>query len=194
MDAKSGGRKRSSGSPAKRSSWRDSVILVGAVALVSVLFLVMKSPDEPPKPPVQANQQAPGHGDMGDMMAMLPNLPTDYEGLVGVGNQTMDQGNYAVAAECYKRALALSGSSPDVRTDYGACLHGMGLPDRALQEFRTVLKEHPKHGIATFNMGIVFLGVGESDSAKTYFGRFVEMDPEGSAAEAAKQYLKELGG
>ena len=53
-------------------------------------------------------------------MPMLTDLPTDYMGLVQAGNENMDQRQFPLAAECYRRALAIDGSSTDVRTDYGA--------------------------------------------------------------------------
>ena len=118
---------------------------------------------------------------MGAMAAAFANLPTDYDGLVQMGNQTMDQGNYPMAAECYKRALAINGQSTDVRTDYGACLHGMGLADRAIAEFNKVLLEIPNHSVATYNLGIVYYNEKQYDSAKVYWNRYLELEPNGPA-------------
>ena len=84
-------------------------------------------------------------------------FPSDYEGLVRMGNEAMDAAQYAMAAEAYKRALAIDSSSLAVRTDFGACLHGMGLPQRALEELRKVIAADPAHVIANFNMGVVHM-------------------------------------
>jgi Tfp pilus assembly protein PilF len=106
----------------------------------------------------------------------------------------MDHGNYPVAAEAYRRALAIDSTSADVRTDYGACLHGMGMPDRAIEEFKRVLANDPKHSIAHFNLGIVFYQSQKPDSARYYWKKYLEIDPNGNAADAARNYLKEVGG
>lgn len=176
---------------AKGNALRDTLIIVGVLVIVAVVYIVAMDPKEVPKPPQQTNQN---HSDVGsDGMAAMADLPADYNGLILMGNETMDKGNYAMAAECYRRALAIDGSSPDVRTDYGACLHGMGLSQRAIEEFMTVLKTHPEHSIANFNLGIVYYGMNKTDSAKTYFKKYLQIDPNGQASQSAKQYLKEIG-
>lgn len=124
---------------------------------------------------------------------MLANLPTDYPSLVQLGNELYDRQNFPMAAEVYRQALEIDGSSPDLRTDFGSCLHAMGLPHRALEEFRTVIGEHPEHAISRFNMGIVFHDLGQTDSARYYWEKYIAMDPGGTLAETAHKLLEELG-
>jgi tetratricopeptide (TPR) repeat protein len=174
---------------------RDIAIVIGVLVVVGVGYFIFRSPAQPPRP--QAEGNVSGHPDvegmdMGGAMQALSDLPTDYESLVNLGNKFMDEMNFPVAAECYKRALAIDGSSTNVRTDYGACLHGMGLPHRALEEFQTVLKQNPEHAIVQFNIGIVFHDLQELDSAKYYWQKYLELDPEGPAAPAARNLLSEL--
>lgn len=180
----------------KSNGLRDTLIIAGVLVIVIVGFFIYKQPAEKPVQQNQPNLGA-GHPDVAmddGTSSVLANLPTDYESLVQLGHQTMDNNNFALAAECYRRALKIDGSSNDVRTDYGACLHGMGLPMRALQEFQTVLKNDPKHNIANFNSGIVFYSIQQPDSAKVYFKKYLDIDPTGKAAPDAKRYLQELGG
>ena len=173
---------------------RDNLIIIGVIVVVAVGYLIMNRPAPSETPPPAANAQNPHGGDMDAMMGALANMPSDYASLVQMGNESMDHGNYAVAAECYKRALAQEGSSSDVRTDYGACLHGMGLAQRALEEFQKVLDDDPAHTIANYNMGVVFFSIEQSDSAKVYFTKYLKLDPQGHAASSAQNYLKEIGG
>jgi len=181
---------------------RDTLIIVGALVLAGVAYFAFRQPT--PKPevaaqPAQSQSQAPQHppidGQSGSGMDMpqLSNLPTDYAGLVDAGNHNMDNGDFPMAAECYRRALALDGSSVDVRTDYGACLHGMGLPQRALEEFKKVLAQDPKHTICIFNIGIVYNDLKQPDSARTYWKKYLELDPNGKAADQARHFLEEIG-
>ena len=193
---------------------RDIGIIVGVLAVVAVLFFVLKRPTPTPMPANQpekemTQQQMPpqyqdqaqgqmqgmpqGHDAMSGMPA-LDSLPKDYAGLVNIGNQNMDHQQFAIAAECYKRALALNGTDQNVRVDYGACLHGMGLADRAIEEFQTALKSQPNHPVAHFNLGVVYMDKQNKDSAKFYLQKYLKLDPNGQAAEAAKNLMKELGG
>jgi len=156
---------------------------------VAVAYLVLREGPEPPLP--QASSATPGHESM--PAEMMDNLPTDYGSLVAMGNQFMDEQNFPMAAELYRRALEIDASSPDVRSDFASCLHAMGLPGRALEEFRKIAAEHPDHATVRFNLGIVFHTLGDNDSARYYWQKYLEMNPEGGPADAARQYLKELG-
>ncbi len=183
----------------KSTAMRDNIIIVGVIIVVAVAFIIIKSPSESEHQHVQQQQmnQMQGGGNIenphveGGMMGVIPNMPQDYEGLIEMGNSTMDQGNFAMAAECYKRALQIK-DDPDVRTDFGACLYGMGLPQRALEEFAKVLTNDSNHGIVNFNMGIVYYGIDNKDSAKFYWEKYIKVDPNGSAVEQAREYLKRL--
>ncbi|MEA1980354.1 MAG: zinc-ribbon domain-containing protein [candidate division Zixibacteria bacterium] len=187
------------GSKTKSTGMRDNIIIIGVIIVVAVVFIIIKSPSESEHQHVQQQQmnQMQGSGSIenphgeGGLMNNLPNMPKDHDGLVQMGNSTMDQGNYAMAAECYKRALQIK-DDPDVRTDFGACLHGMGLPERALEEFRKVLAHDSDHGIVNFNMGIIYFGMDNKDSAKFYWEKYIKVDPNGLAVEQAKEYLKGL--
>jgi len=141
----------------------------------------------PDHPPVEGMSNMPG-------MAILDSLPKDFASLVQLGNQNMDHGELPIAAECYRRALALDSTQVDVRVDYGACLHGMGMGDRAVEEFRKALRASPRHAIAHFNLGIVFLDIQQKDSAKAYFNKYLDIEPDGRAAAEASRLLKEMGG
>ena len=170
---------------------RDTLLILALVVLVPAGYFIFKKPDATPVN-VNQTQNPHGEGGMEGMTAGLGDLPTDYEGLVATGNQLMDQGNYPIAAECYKRALAIDDSSPDVRVDLGACLFGMGLPGRALEELRVVFEKNPDHSICNFNLGIVHFGLDQKDSARVYWTRYLELEPDGRAAETARAYIQEL--
>ncbi len=178
----------------KRST-RDILVIVAVLIVVGVGYFLFKEPAK--MPPQQATSEF-NHPDVEGMekgaMPSLADFPTDYAALVQLGNQLMDQGNYPIAAEAYKRALAINGEDPNVRTDYGACLHGMGLPHRAIEEFHKVIAEHPEHAIANFNLGIVFYNNKNADSARYYWETYLKIDPNGQAAATARQYLEVLGG
>lgn len=183
----------------KSTGMRDTLIVVAALGVVAVGYFAIKKPAPKPEDFSQGQmsdaQHPPVTDESGQSMEMpaLANLPTDYAGLVDAGNHNMDAGDFALAAECYRRALAIDGSSTNVRTDYGACLHGMGLPQRAIDEFRKVLVQEPSHTICNFNLGVVFNELKETDSARFYWTKYLQMDPKGPAAEAARKLLEELG-
>jgi len=175
------------------TSKRDWLILTCAIIVASICYFVFKqSINQPPNQkkdnPTSSNVPS---AVMDGAMTMLKDFPSDYSSLVSLGNRLMDEGNYPVAAECYKRALALQDDSPDVRVDYGACLHGMGLSRRAIEEFRRIIELNPTHAIAHFNLGIVYYDLNEIDSAQVYWQKYLIIDPDGQAARAAWDLLRE---
>jgi len=153
--------------PAGSHAVRDTVLIVGVLVLVAVGYFVFRDRPTPP-PPAQSMSATPDGADHASMAA-LDNIPQNYDTLVAVSNQYMDQGNYAMAAELYRRALEINGSDNNVRTDFGACLNGMGLPERAIEEFKKVIASDPSHAIALFNAGIVFFNLKQEDSARVYW-------------------------
>jgi len=178
----------------KTTGVRDSLIVIGLLAVVTVGFFIFKTRAERPVDP-RTQASAGGSPHSGQMsQEILQSLPSDYPGLVQIGNKFYDEGSFAVAAEAYSRALAIDDHSPNVRTDYGACLYAMGLPQRAAEEFRIVIRTHPEHSIANFNLGIVYHSMSQTDSAKFYWEKYLRLDPDGAPAETARELLKELDG
>ena len=166
-----------------------AIVLVLALLAYILFYPAQQVPARQPadKPEVVAHS---GEGMMGD----VDGLPEDFESLVNTGNRYMDDGNYAVAAESYRRALAIDSSDNDVRTDFGACLHAMGLVDRAIEEFQKVLAVKPNHGIAHFNLGIVYYQQDQYDSARVYWQKYLTLEPDGRAAKMARELLREIDG
>ena len=182
---------------ATNTTARDTIIIVGALVIITLGYFIFRDRQEPPQPQGHVHTEE-SQGMQGQMQAqtqsILNNLPTEYEPLVQTGNRFMDQGNYSIAAEAYRRALAINPNSTSVRTDYGACLSGMGLPERALEEFQTVLEQEPTHPIATFNMGIVYLNMENADSARTYFEKTLALNPSAQIQQQAQRLIQQLDG
>ncbi|MBD3257882.1 tetratricopeptide repeat protein [candidate division GN15 bacterium] len=167
--------------------YRDILIVLGVVALFTIGFFVFREPGTPPQPPQAAS--VPGHSGMDS--ELLAGLPNDFGSLVQEGNKQMDDGRYVLAAEIYRRALAINPSVADVRVDFGTCLFAMGLPERAQEEFTTVLNAQPDHAIANFNMGIVYNHLGKVDSARVYWERLLALQPTGATADRARDLLEQ---
>jgi cytochrome c-type biogenesis protein CcmH/NrfG len=176
-------------SPYKTIAW--SAALLGVAYAGFTIFTQSMQPaanSQQQQPPPQSSGQSVSKP---EAMAALT-LPTDYDELVKMGHEHMDNGDFVIAAECYKRALNIRADTPDIRVDFGACLHEMGLDRRAIEEFGLVIAEHPKHKIALFNLGVVHYGMQTYDSAKFYWDKFLAIEPTGQGADVVHKMLADI--
>jgi len=173
------------------SNLRDITVIVGILAIVTAVYFILKQPSQSSRQPGGMDIQ--GQRTSGIAANMLDQLPDDYNALVNMANRLMDERDFPAAAAVYRQALAINDESPDVRTDFGACLHGIGLAKRAIEEFIRVVVEYPEHGIAHVNLGTVYFDLGQMDSARYYWERAITVDPDGRAARLAREFLVELG-
>jgi tetratricopeptide (TPR) repeat protein len=139
-------------------------------------------PDIPGMPPGQSP----------DMEKILATLPGDYDELVNLGNHYMDNGIYALAIECYRRALAIDSTDPNVMVDLGACSHAVGNLAEAIAFFKKALQLDPDHAIAHFNLGIAYTGLGEMNEARKHWKKYVEIAPESPLADTVRKYIENL--
>ena len=152
------------------------IIVVLVVAAVALLFY-QSSMDEKA---IAGDPHSGGSASMGydnNLTDFVSSLPSDYKALVSMGNALMDQGNFAMAVECYVRAVEKQPNSPDVLTDLGACRHALGNDAEAIAAFEQALGYNPEHTVAKFNMGIVYLNRGDSTEAYKWWGRLLEGNP-----------------
>jgi cytochrome c-type biogenesis protein CcmH/NrfG len=181
---------RSKRSPYKTIVW--SVALLGVAYAAFEIFTNSMAPAANSQQQQQAPPQSTGQSvSKPEAMAALT-LPTDYDELVKMGHQHMDNGDFVIAAECYKRALVMKGDTPDIRVDFGACLHEMGLDRRAIEEFNVVIAANPKHTIALFNLGVVHYGMQTYDSAKFYWDKFLALEPTGQGADVVHKMMADI--
>src|ERR1019366_7933230 len=91
------------------------------------------------------------------LLARLQANPKDVAAMIELGNINYDAGQWNDAIGYYTRALNLTPSNLDVRTDMGVAYFNSGNADQALTEFNRVLKDDPKHVQTLFNIGGVKL-------------------------------------
>ena len=102
-----------------------------------------------------------------------------------------DNGFYDQAAIYYKRYLDKESKNVDARVDYGVTLFEAGHIQQAIDQLNEAVKMNPKHQVAYFNLGIVYLNAGDFDKANTAFEKCVKIDPTSDIGKKAKQTLEQ---
>lgn len=108
---------------------------------------------------------------------------------------TDDQQLWTTASTFYARALALKPGDPNVTTDYTISLFYSGDVTKAISEAEALRKADPKFAPVVFNLGIFYENSGLSDAKTKAIGAFqdyLKLEPNGSNAANAKQYITDL--
>jgi len=74
-----------------------------------------------------------------------------------LGNIYFLHNRYREAIEAYRQYLSIKPDNPDVRTNMGIMLRGLGDFDGAVEELRKVAQNHPNHANSRFHLGVVLL-------------------------------------
>jgi hypothetical protein len=99
------------------------------------------------------------------------------------------------AATYYRRALAVKPGDPSVSTDYSIALFYAGDVTQAIALGEQVRKADPTFSPIVFNLGIFYANSGTSDGnakAKAAFEAYLKMDPTGTNAASAKDFISKL--
>jgi tetratricopeptide (TPR) repeat protein len=179
-----------------RSSLKNHVLILTVLVAAGGIFLAaqMISPEADARPELTPAETAlmGGQKPTMDMDAFIASLPKDFESLVSMGNALMDQGHYAMAVECYTRALDQHPDDANVIVDLGACQHALGKNQEAVASFMKGLSIDPAHKIAKYNLGIVYWGLGDTAQARGWWEMFVKESPPSEMRSQVESLLAQL--
>ncbi len=151
------------------------------------------------------------HEQVAALESQLAVDPTNYAGLVSLGNayfdwayakqqseQSKDGADrplWAAAADVYARALTVNGESSPVRVDHAIATFSSGKIKKATRLAEAVAKDDPEFGPAQFNLGVFYEAAGRPAEALAAYERYLELlpaDASGGNAEYARQQIAEL--
>jgi predicted Zn finger-like uncharacterized protein len=111
----------------------------------------------------------------------------------------MTQGYRLLENQSPTLALEAFGQAADLRPDRAEPFGGRGLAllrvgdlSQAEASFQEALKLNPKFGIAVIGLAKTYLAQGRRDKAADYYGKYLEILPDGPEANGAKLALKQL--
>jgi tetratricopeptide (TPR) repeat protein len=187
------------------------VALFAVVALVVIIvYTQMSKPGEagsstkqsaPMQTGVMPSQAGPDMAKLASMKAAVEANPTDQNLLVQYGNALYDAAQWESAAEIYERYLKIAPRDADARVDMGIAYYQMGLASdsatgrvllrKAIGEMKRANAGDPKHQASAFNLGIVFLQLGEIDSSNVWFNRTVALNKDSDLGVKAARILNQ---
>ncbi|MFQ5580547.1 MAG: tetratricopeptide repeat protein [Nitrospiria bacterium] len=119
--------------------------------------------------------------------------PKDLEALVFMANANFDIQRFEKAQTFYLKALDVDPDNPHIRTDLASTYRHLGDSDKAIDELGRVIKTHPNHEIALYNLGIILLNDKE-DGAKAAeaWERLVQLNPHDPLSAELRKKINEI--
>ena len=165
-----------------------------ALAIVIVAVEYFRSPSGDTHVHTPAIQQAQPTDpsvltEITNLEAKIKSDPKDSDALLQLANRLHDAKFYPRAIETYKQFLVLKPNDADARVDMAICYYETGDASQAVREIESVVKKHPKHQMAAFNLGVIQLSSGNLEESKKWLKKAVDIDSLSPAGQRARDLL-----
>lgn len=169
-----------------------SALLLGALSLF--LWKVsshqtVPAPSSPP--PVVADN--PDH-ELKELAVQLEKKPGHIPVLIRMAQIERDKGQLDDAAGHLREAVKNEPSNQDAHLELGRLLYERNDVAGSIAETEKVLSLNPKQVDALYNLGAIYANLGNSQRARSYWSKAVEIDPAADSGKKARAGLVKLGG
>lgn len=169
--------------------------------LIGTIVVAKLTRQEPsPAPPPHSTRTTEVLKEIENLRQIVDTEPANSDALLRLANLLHDVRFYPKAIEMYERYLRLKPSDPDARVDLGTTYFEIGLADTVMRnEYFSMAKDamkraltvRPQHQLAHFNMGIISLHNGESETAVEWFRKCIAIDSTSQAGKRAQQLISQ---
>ncbi len=133
----------------------------------------------------------------GDPVAVGPVGPVtadQYDGLVQKADALAENGNCGGAMKLYEKALDARAGGVEALVGMGYCYMDGKDYGRAVSHFRAALGISPRFGDALWGIAEAYRFQGKGADAVAYYQKYLDANPSGAKAAAAKRFVNDLGG
>jgi cytochrome c-type biogenesis protein CcmH/NrfG len=110
--------------------------------------------------------------------------------------QAMQYGLWKLAADSYRKALALGADTPEVKAGLGICLVSSDSGMRGYQEavvvLRQALAQDEGNARAWLSLGMAYQFLGNNPEAVVAYKRYLALQPNGKSATEVRAMLERL--
>jgi cytochrome c-type biogenesis protein CcmH/NrfG len=119
--------------------------------------------------------------------------PKDLAPWVKLGNIYFQHNRYREAIEAYGQSLSIKPDDPDIRTNLGLMLRGLGDDDGAIEEFKKAAQYDPKHITSRYYLGLILLQKkGETQETIKAWEDYLKVEPKGERANQVRSEIERL--
>ncbi len=124
--------------------------------------------------------------------ASRPEPPRNFDYYMTQGYRYLEKQSPTLAVEAFGKAADLRPDRAEPFGGRGLALLKIGDLTQAEASFQEALKLNPNFGIAVIGLAKTYLSQGLKDKAADYYGKYLEILPDGPEANGAKLALKRL--
>ena len=125
----------------------------------------------------QAQAHLARQGEVDPLMRELDALLESPEAYDVRGGQALDEGEWALAADYFRRGFALDAGNASLRHRLGTALFQLGDATGAEAEFGEVIRRSPEHTRAHYSLGVLMAASGRLDEATEHFSTALAYEP-----------------
>jgi len=174
-----------------RRAWAFIALNVAVALLISYLILDSNIQRQTEKAAISgAASEIPAK--IKALVEKLKQNPASPELNIQVGNQLFDIGNFSEASGYYQRALVTDSGNVAARIDLAVCFFNVENYDQAIKNMRIALRLAPDHQKGLFNMGVMYMAVGQQDSTQKYWKHLISAFPSSDEAKRARELMQNM--
>ncbi len=91
-----------------------------------------------------------------------------------------------------REVLRREPDNADARLELGKVLFQLGNVRGALEQNQLILKQHPVHSGALYNLGAIYANIGNANRASEYWSRLFTLEPHSQNGMQAGRMLSQL--
>jgi cytochrome c-type biogenesis protein CcmH/NrfG len=128
-----------------------------------------------------------------DLKEMVRENPKDLAAWVKLGSIYAENHRYREAAEAYSQSLSIKPNDPDIRTNLGLMLRGLGDYDGAIEEFRKAARGQPRHINSRYYLGLTLLHDKQNPKeAIEAWENYLQVESKGQRANQVRVEIERL--
>jgi tetratricopeptide (TPR) repeat protein len=124
--------------------------------------------------------------------SIVEKAPQWLEPRLNLGTLYYEEGDWASAANEFRRAIEIAPGNPLACFNLGSVLDDLGQPEAAAHYFDEALMLAPGFADAHYNLARVCEKLGAFTRARSHWRRYIDLDPSSSWADYARQRLTDL--
>jgi tetratricopeptide (TPR) repeat protein len=124
----------------------------------------------------------------------VTDIPKTFDGQMELAQKLVEREQFGEAQRLFETILSYAAHVPAVHVGLGKCALEQGRTTEAIQHYQNALQRLSTYGPAIFGIAKAYRAKGDKDQAITWYKKYLEVNPNGGAAQVARESIAKLEG